>query len=98
MTQGLQTVSRHNLYRWLLVAGVFSASTAFAQAPLLLAQSARITDIDGVPLCTDHDPSVWHALIKRDASGAIVCTYGHDHGSDPHALDGVFGSLDQVLP
>jgi hypothetical protein len=81
-----------------VVAGVFGASTAFVQAPLLLAEPAPITEIDGVPLCTDHDPTVWHPLVKRDATGAIACTYGHDHGSDPHSLDTVFGSLDQGIP
>lgn len=50
--------------------------------------------INGVPLCQIHDVTKWHDLVARDAAGAIVCTYGHDHGSDPSVLDSVFGPLD----
>jgi hypothetical protein len=85
-------------YRWALIAAVFGASIGLVQAPALLAQQAPLTDIDGVPLCTDHDPLVWHPLVKRDANGSIVCTYGHDHGADPHSVDSVFGPLNQVIP
>lgn len=48
--------------------------------------------IGGVLVCTDHDPTIWHPIVKRDAGGAILCTYGHEHGDDPHALDGLFGA------
>ena len=66
-----------------------------------------ITSIAGVPLCgvpqpngsvvgPVHDPTKWHALVERDASGAVLCTYGHDHGSDPSALDSVLGPIAQL--
>lgn len=48
--------------------------------------------IEGVPLCTDHDPTKWHPLVQKDAAGNILCTYGHEHGDNPHDLDGLFGA------
>lgn len=50
-------------------------------------------NINGVPLCTDHDVTKWHPLVKRDASGNVTCTYGHEHGMDPSRGDAVFGPL-----
>jgi hypothetical protein len=50
--------------------------------------------IEGVPVCTDHDPTKWHGLVKRNASGTISCTYGHEHKDDPRVLDEMFGSLE----
>lgn len=47
--------------------------------------------IEGIPLCTDHDPTKWHALVKRDANNTIVCTYGHEHHDDPNAVNDIFG-------
>lgn len=47
--------------------------------------------IAGVPVCTDHDANTWHPIVKRNGDGSIACTYGHEHGDDPHALDALFG-------
>jgi hypothetical protein len=55
--------------------------------------TATATTVNGVPLCTDHDPTKWHPLVKSDASGNVVCTYGHEHGMNPSTGDSVFGSL-----
>jgi hypothetical protein len=48
------------------------------------------TDIEGVPLCTDHTPTMWHPLVKKN-DGRILCTYGHEHHDNPHDVDDVFG-------
>jgi hypothetical protein len=50
-----------------------------------------------VPACAGHDDRAWHGLVERDSSGQILCTYGHEHGDDPHALDGVLGPLPAYL-
>lgn len=34
----------------------------------------------GLPLCAEHDPNVWHALISADGS----CHYDHEHKHDPN--------------
>lgn len=47
--------------------------------------------IEGVPICTDHDPTKWHPLVKRDANNAITCTYGHEHHDNPASVDDIFG-------
>jgi hypothetical protein len=47
--------------------------------------------VEGVPVCTDHDPLKWHPLVKRDATGSILCTYGHEHHGNPHEVDDIFG-------
>ena len=71
-----------------LVLGLYAVSGA----------SATVT-VNGVALCDGqngrpaHDPTKWHPLVARDSSGSIICTYGHAHGMDPHALDGTFGAL-----
>lgn len=46
---------------------------------------------NGVPICTAHNPMVWHALVIRDASGAIICTHTHHHGDDPSTVSDVLG-------
>jgi hypothetical protein len=50
----------------------------------------------GVPACP-HDPRAWHGLVERDSTGAIACTYGHEHKDNPHALDYAFGPLPAYL-
>jgi hypothetical protein len=45
-----------------------------------------------IPACA-HDVTKWHPLVELNADGTIRCTYGHEHGSNPHALDTMFGSL-----
>ncbi len=57
------------------------------------AASAALTMINGVPVCTDHDPTIWHPLVKKDAQGNIICTYGHHHGDDPMLVDDIFGTV-----
>lgn len=47
--------------------------------------------IEGVPVCTDHDKTKWHALVKKDTSGNITCTYGHEHHDNPNAVNDIFG-------
>lgn len=46
---------------------------------------------NGVPICTTHNPNVWHGLVVRDQAGSIVCTYTHHHGDDPNAVNDVLG-------
>jgi hypothetical protein len=50
-----------------------------------------INEIEGVAVCTGHDPDAWHALVDRDSAGAIACTYGHEHHDDPRTVDDIFG-------
>lgn len=41
-----------------------------------------------LPLCTDHNPDVWHGLIAADGS----CHYDHEHKHDPmEACGSLFG-------
>ena len=47
--------------------------------------------LEGVPLCTDHNSTTWHPLVKRDANDKITCTYGHEHHDDPKELNDLFG-------
>ena len=95
-------MSLRKSYRWLVIGGVFATSVVFSGAPLLAQEpglggntdeSTVAVAINGTAGCTDHNSGAWHSLVKRDANGAIVCTYGHDHGMDPHQLDSVFGPL-----
>jgi hypothetical protein len=46
--------------------------------------------VTGVPPCL-HDPTKWHGLVEYNPDGSIRCTYDHEHGDNPHALDAVFG-------
>lgn len=46
---------------------------------------------EGVPICADHNPTAWHALVQRDGAGAVVCTYGHEHHADPNSVNDIFG-------
>lgn len=50
-------------------------------------------EIEGVPICGDHDIMKWHGLVKYAANGSITCTYGHEHKDDPRAVDSTFGPL-----
>jgi hypothetical protein len=59
--------------------------------------SASVGAIAGVPICNDHNSTIWHGLVKNNPDGSINCTYGHDHGDNPHALDGLFGPLPPYL-
>jgi hypothetical protein len=49
------------------------------------------TLVEGVPVCTDHDSTKYHSLVKRDSAGAILCTYGHEHHDDPNSVNDLFG-------
>lgn len=49
-------------------------------------------DIEGVPLCGDHNAVQWHPLVKRDANNAITCTYGHEHHDNPASVNDIFGA------
>ncbi len=53
---------------------------------------AALSVIEGVPRCTDHNATTWHPLVKKDAAGAITCTYGHEHHQDPNSVNDVFGA------
>lgn len=48
---------------------------------------------EGVPVCTDHNPTTWHALVKRGTDGAILCTYTHEHHDDPNTVNDIFGPV-----
>lgn len=54
---------------------------------------AEASPLASVAECTDHSPTVWHAVVKKDAGGAIVCSYGHEHGDNPHLGDARFGGF-----
>ena len=49
--------------------------------------------VEGVEVCRDHDPTVWHPLVERGEAGVILCTYGHEHHQDPSAVDDLFGPV-----
>jgi hypothetical protein len=49
-----------------------------------------------VPLCTNHNDTVWHPLVERNADGSVKCTYGHEHHDDPKVLNGVFGPVGEL--
>lgn len=44
-----------------------------------------------IPTCQAHSVTAWHSLVERDSSGAILCTYGHEHKDDPSGVDDLFG-------
>jgi hypothetical protein len=48
--------------------------------------------IEGVPVCTNHEPTRWHPLVERHSDGAIRCTYGHEHHSNPNDVNDLFGA------
>lgn len=60
-------------------------------SPTPLPTATPGTVIEGVPVCTDHDPTRYHGLVKRDGAGAILCTYGHEHHDDPNTVNDLFG-------
>lgn len=47
--------------------------------------------IEGVPICTDHDPTKWHPLVRRNPDSSIACTYGHEHHTNPNSANDIFG-------
>jgi hypothetical protein len=47
---------------------------------------------EGVPICTNHSPTVWHALVERNADGSIRCTHAHEHHDDPSTVNDIFGA------
>lgn len=73
--------------------GTATAMPTSTQVPPTVAPTGTTTTamIEGVPLCADHQSTVWHPLVRRNSAGAITCTYGHEHHADPSALDDVFG-------
>jgi hypothetical protein len=77
----------------LIVLWIGALSMALAIVPLLLSTPLPTRAAAGVPACTDHDPTRWHPAAKRSASGAVICTYDHEHGDDPHDGDALFGAL-----
>ena len=46
-----------------------------------------------VPFCGGHNNTNYHSLVKRDSSGNVTCTYGHEHADDPNELNNIFGSV-----
>jgi hypothetical protein len=69
-------------------------------APQLVATSTpsptatvAVITTNGVPVCADPGATMWHNLVRRNADGSIACTYGHEHGDDPHQLDRTFGPM-----
>ena len=81
----------------LSVAIALLSITAVTAVPLVAAAPGQT--INGVPMCDGqngrpaHDPTQWHPLVARDASGNVICTYGHEHGMDPSSVDSVLGPL-----
>jgi hypothetical protein len=80
---------------------VFALSTASVGVPFVVADNAPFSPfkVVGIPLCDGqqgrpaHDPTKWHPLVARGASGQVICTYGHEHGMQPSGGDAVFGPL-----
>lgn len=35
------------------------------------------------PICSKHNPNVWHPTVEKDPFGNILCVYGHEHGDQP---------------
>jgi hypothetical protein len=71
-------------------------------AGVVLGQSVTLNaprSVPDVPICDGqdgrpaHDPTKWHPLVAKDASGNIICTYGHEHGMDPTQFDNELGPL-----
>ena len=62
----------------------------------VVAHAAILAQADGtiesVAVCTNHNATMWHPLVKRDAAGAIICTYTHEHHDDPKELNDLFGA------
>lgn len=70
-------------------------ATATAAPPTAVPPTATPLPVEmfnGVPVCLDHDATVWHQLVKRDGAGNATCTYTHHHGDDPHLVDATFGA------
>lgn len=53
-----------------------------------VATGLPIDPFAAAPLCPTHDDRAWHGLWDAERG----CHYDHHHGSDPHALDGIFGT------
>ncbi len=77
-----------------LTSTVLPTMTMAPTSTTVLSTATPLPDmIEGVPICTDHDKTTWHPLVKRDSAGAITCTYGHEHHADPTALNDIFGPV-----
>jgi hypothetical protein len=99
------TVAGAVLISTILSVGLLSAATAAQQDPDSGSTSADRNSSDagtpplqnvfteGVPVCADPGATMWHNLVRRNADGSIACTYGHEHGDDPHQLDRTFGPM-----
>src|SRR5690242_6620351 len=80
------------------IAAVLSIGAVIAVPFVGAAPASAITTINGVPLCDGqngrpaHDPTQWHPLLAYDAKGAVLCTFGHEHGMNPALVDNVFGA------
>jgi hypothetical protein len=70
----------------------FEASSGWAHGSNNIPITAISETIAGVEVCTDHDDEKWHTTVKRDINNNIVCTYGHEHGDNPHAVNDIFGA------
>lgn len=66
-------------------------ATSWASTPTPTSANCSADSIAGVPVCIDHNPLIYHDTVKRNPDNSIACTYGHEHGDDPHAVDGIFG-------
>lgn len=64
----------------------------------LAPQTASGAPLAAVPSCTDHNPNVWHGVVKRDANGAIRCSHGHEHKGNPHEGDSTFALYNGGTP
>lgn len=67
-----------------------SAPTSPTPTPTRTPTPAPVSMIEGVPVCTDHDATKWHPLVRRNGN-TILCTYGHEHHADPNSVNDIFG-------
>jgi hypothetical protein len=59
--------------------------------PTPTATPPPVGDIEGVPICADHNSTVWHTLAKFSGS-TVTCTYGHEHHDNPTLANATFGA------
>ena len=59
--------------------------------PVASNRPASADTIAGVPVCSTHNPTLYHSLVEYRADGSILCTYGHEHKDDPNSVNDLLG-------
>ena len=71
----------------------YAVSCQAVPSPAPAPAPAPAPTINETPICPDTDLTRWHPLVQQDSAGTVTCTYGHEHGMNPHQLDPLFGPL-----